>query len=135
MSIILGNKMQNLKESELEFAAASKELQTKLNKKYLKVENNVNSIKCYEKNGNFKSIRVIADHERINPKFPTTNRQYQLEGGHRELARKIASKDSNAWKVEIKCYSDGQHYEIAPMNNGTIWLRKDFEKEMENLFL
>ena len=127
--------MQNLEEAELEFAAAITELLPELESKYSKIENHEFSIKCYERNRDFKQIRVLADYERRNPKLPMTSRQYQLEGGHRELARKMASKDPNAWKVEIKCYSNGQHYEIAPVFEGTSWSKEGFEKEMRKLFL
>ncbi len=127
--------MQNLEEAELEFAEAINKLLPELESKYQKIENYVTSIKCYGKDGSFKQIRVVEDYERRNPKFPTTNRQYQLEGGHRELSRKMESKDPNAWKVEIKCYSNGQHYEIAPVCEEALWSTKGFEKEMRKLFL
>lgn len=127
--------MQNLEEATLEFTKAINELLPELESQYPKIENYASSIKCYGKNGDFKQIRVVEDYERRNPQFPTTNRQYQLEGGHRELARKMASKDPKAWKVEINCCSNGQHYEIAPTSDGTLWSKKSFEKEMKKLFL
>ena len=127
--------MQNLEEAKLEFTAAINELLPELESKYLKIENYVTSIKCYGKDRDYKQIRILEDYERRNPKLPTTGRQYQLEGGHRELARKMASKDQNAWKVEINCYSNGQHYEIAPICDEVLWSKKGFEKEMRKLFL
>ena len=88
--------MQNLEKAEQEFEATIKRLLRELESKYSKIENHLTSIKCYGKDGNFKEIRVVADYERRTPKVPTTSRQYQLEGGHRELSRKVSSRDPNA---------------------------------------
>jgi len=127
--------MQDFEQAGQEFAKAINELLPELKSKYSKVENNGTSIKCYKKNGDFKQIRIIEDYEKRNPSFPKISKQYQLEGGHRELARKMGSKDPNALKVEIKCFSDGQHYEIAPMSDGNLWSKTSFKKEIIGLFL
>ncbi|PZO37901.1 MAG: hypothetical protein DCF19_17720 [Pseudanabaena frigida] len=109
-----------------------------LDELYLSHEVNVSenylSLVCCCKSGDTLELRVIEDNERRNLRVPMTSRDYQKQGGHRELQNKFDRHNPIAWKIEVKRKSTKSNYEIGFGGSERNWDIKSFEASFIHTF-
>jgi|JI10StandDraft_1071094.scaffolds.fasta_scaffold973276_2 hypothetical protein len=108
---------------------------SELKLKYNSVEHYGASLKCVNKNRDFIKLQAIPDYSRSHLNIPKDSREYQLQGGHKKLAEKLAIYNKDAWKIEVKKTSSNVSFEIAFYGSENSWDINEFENNFINLFL
>lgn len=91
-------------------------------------------LNCLTQKGDSIQLRIIEDYERRNVVMPKNSREYQKQGGNRELERKFKKQSDSAWKIEVVKKHSGGSYEIGFAGSENHWDKANFTKEFLSVF-
>ena len=91
-------------------------------------------LNCNTQKGDSIQLRIIEDYGRRNVVMPKSSREYQEQGGHRELASKFNKQNDNAWKIEVVKKHSGVSYEIGFAGSENNWDKASFTKDFLSVF-
>lgn len=108
---------------------------SKLQNKYQSVEYKGGTVICNSSHQDHIKLQARPDHSRRKPNFPMNSKDYQEQGGWRELQNKFERQNPEAWNIVVLKSSDGSTYEIAFSGSENSWDINTFERDFINIFL
>lgn len=125
--------MTPLEQASKEIAEIINKYRPKLNAKYKTVEFSHSEqgvfLTCFMENNEKITLRAIEDYDRKKFTPPKNSKEYQEQGGHKALVKKMQRTNPNAWKIEVKQTIKNQIMEIGFPGSESHWNPEEFESE------